>query len=97
MQRLLVTIFDNDIEDLDCKEFADEISDKFIGGANVDVTHIKEAYWIKAKPKFLQYMPYIYECSNCHNTLDFKGVNAGRGNANWCPNCGAIIVGSKER
>lgn len=94
MQRLLVTIKDSDVQDLDCKEFADEISDKFIGGANVDVVNIKEAYWIHIKT-FLQ--PYVYKCSNCHNFLDFKGVNAGRGNANWCPNCGAIIVGSKER
>lgn len=94
MQRLLVTIFDDDVQDLDCKEFADEISDKFIGGANVNVTCIKEAYWIRLK-QFLQ--PYTYKCSNCHNTLDFNGVNAGRGEANYCPNCGAIIVGSKEK
>lgn len=28
-------------------------------------------------------------CSECGNTLDFSGVNAGRGDANFCPNCGA--------
>ena len=28
-------------------------------------------------------------CSHCGNTLDFAGLNAGRGNANFCPNCGA--------
>lgn len=27
-------------------------------------------------------------CSECGNTLDFAGLNAGRGNANFCPNCG---------
>lgn len=31
----------------------------------------------------------IYRCSNCGNYLDFDGVNAGRGDANFCPNCGA--------
>lgn len=27
-------------------------------------------------------------CSKCGNTLDLRGVNAGRGDANYCPNCG---------
>ena len=28
------------------------------------------------------------KCSECGNTLDMHGVNAGRGDANFCPNCG---------
>jgi len=32
-------------------------------------------------------------CSECGNTLDFSGVNAGRGDANFCPNCGADMRG----
>lgn len=35
----------------------------------------------------------IYRCSNCGNYLDFDGVNAGRGDANYCPNCGAKMKG----
>lgn len=31
----------------------------------------------------------IYKCSECGNYLDFDGVNAGRGDVNFCPNCGA--------
>lgn len=31
-------------------------------------------------------------CSVCGNTLDFAGVNAGRGDANYCPNCGADMI-----
>ena len=31
----------------------------------------------------------VYKCSNCGNYLDFHGVNAGRGDTNYCPNCGA--------
>ena len=31
----------------------------------------------------------IVKCSVCGNTLDMHGVNAGRGDANFCPNCGA--------
>ena len=30
-----------------------------------------------------------YKCNQCGNFLDFDGVNAGRGDANFCPNCGA--------
>ena len=29
------------------------------------------------------------KCSECGNTLDMNGVNAGRGDANFCPNCGS--------
>lgn len=31
----------------------------------------------------------IVKCSVCGNTLNMDGVNAGRGDANFCPNCGA--------
>ena len=40
------------------------------------------AHWIDQGHK-------IFKCSNCGNYLDFGGVNAGRGAANYCPNCGA--------
>ena len=36
------------------------------------------------------------ECSVCGNILDFAGVNAGRGDANYCPNCGADMRGEQE-
>ena len=32
---------------------------------------------------------HVYRCSVCGNILDMYGVNAGRGDANYCPNCGA--------
>lgn len=34
----------------------------------------------------------IYKCSECGNYLDLSGVNAGRGDANFCPNCGAEMA-----
>ena len=40
------------------------------------------AHWIDQGHK-------VFKCSNCGNYLDFRGVNAGRGTANYCPNCGA--------
>ena len=33
------------------------------------------------------------ECSYCHRTLDRAHLNAGRGNAFYCPNCGARMKG----
>ena len=38
----------------------------------------------------------VYRCNQCGNFLDFDGVNAGRGDANFCPNCGARMDGGKE-
>lgn len=36
-----------------------------------------------------------HKCSICNNYLDFDGVNAGRGDANYCPNCGARMEKSE--
>lgn len=35
----------------------------------------------------------VYRCDQCGNYLDFDGVNVGRGDANYCPNCGADMRG----
>ncbi len=50
-----------------------------------------KAKWIKADThNYLWFKnDRVYKCSNCGNLLDFEGVNAGRGDANYCPNCGA--------
>lgn len=45
----------------------------------------KRGKWIKAKNWGIR----CYQCDQCGNYLDFDGVNAGRGDANFCPNCGA--------
>ena len=40
------------------------------------------------------------KCSNCRNTLNLDGVNCGRGDANYCPNCGADMrkpIGEKGK
>ena len=38
----------------------------------------------------------VYRCSQCGNFLDFDAVNAGRGDANFCPNCGADMRGEQN-
>lgn len=47
----------------------------------IDAKPIVHAHWIEQEHE-------IFKCSNCGNYLDFKGINAGRGGANYCPNCG---------
>lgn len=47
---------------------------------------LPKGHWLKDRGS-------IYKCSNCRNILDFDGVNAGRGDANYCPNCGAKMEG----
>lgn len=52
----------------------------------IEAEPVKHAHWIDQKHG-------VYKCSNCRNYLDFRGVNAGRGDANYCPNCGAEMDG----
>lgn len=52
----------------------------------------KKGHWIKLQGRFNR----PYKCSLCDNGLDFNGVNAGRGNANFCPNCGADMRGDSN-
>ena len=44
----------------------------------------KKGEWIK-----VGHWGRSYKCNQCGNYLDFDGVNAGRGDANFCPNCGS--------
>jgi len=46
-----------------------------------------EGKWIQYDKRFP--WRHLYKCSECGNYLDFSGVNGGRGEANYCPNCGA--------
>lgn len=47
----------------------------------------KTGHWIKAAR-----WGRVYYCDQCRNYLDFDGVNAGRGSANYCPNCDAKMT-----
>ena len=49
----------------------------------------KKGEWIDTTWK------HTYKCSECGNFLEFHGVNAGRGDANFCPNCGADMRGDR--
>ncbi len=57
-----------------------------------------KAKWIKADThNFLWFKnDRVYKCSNCGNFLDFEGVNFGRGDAYYCPNCGAEMREDQE-
>lgn len=52
----------------------------------------KKGEWISAKVGKL-FPSNDYKCSICGNILNFDGVNCGRGDANFCPNCGADMRG----
>lgn len=55
----------------------------------------KTGHWINAKVgKF--FPSNDFKCSECGNILDFYGVNCGRGDANYCPNCGAKMIEPQE-
>ena len=50
----------------------------------IEAEPIKHGKWIKVDK-------HTVKCSECGNYLDMRGVNAGRADANFCPNCGAKI------
>ena len=49
-----------------------------------DVVKVRDGKWKK-----IGAWGRVYRCTQCGNFLDFDGVNAGRGDTNFCPNCGA--------
>ena len=56
----------------------------------VDAEPVRHGKWLDLEAfKRPWFRHHIFECSVCRNTLDMDGVNAGRGDANYCPNCGA--------
>ena len=59
-----------------------------IAAASSVTPQTKMGRWINAKVGKM-FPSNDYKCSECGNILDFDGVNCGRGDANYCPNCGA--------
>ena len=57
-----------------------------------DVVPVRHGKWKK-----IGVWGRVYRCSQCGNILDFDAVNAGRGDANFCPNCGAKMKGKEKR
>ena len=51
-----------------------------------DVQPVKHGRWIKQEGFWNK---NTVKCSLCGNYLDMNGVNGGRSDANYCPNCGA--------
>ena len=56
----------------------------------IEVEPVKHGHWIKVDK-------HTVKCSECGNYLDMCGVNAGRGDANYCPNCGAKMDEAERR
>lgn len=55
-----------------------------------DVQPVKRGRWIKQEGFWNK---NTVKCSLCGNYLDMNGVNGGRSDANYCPNCGARMEG----
>lgn len=55
-----------------------------------DVRPNIHGHWVEHKVGYI-FKQIYFSCSVCGNTLDPHGLNCGRGDANFCPNCGAIM------
>ena len=92
-----------DADLLDANEFCDKENDPYYYCTKewldfqptLNVKPIVHGKWINAKVGKL-FPSKDFKCSVCGNILDFDGVNCGRGDANYCPNCGADMRGDKE-
>ena len=62
----------------------------------VDAEQVRHGKWVDPEAKRPWFRHHIFKCSVCGNTLDMDGVNAGRGDANYCPNCGAKMDGKTD-
>ena len=53
-----------------------------------------EGHWILYDKRF----PWSkdYKCSECGNYINLSGINGGRGDAKYCPNCGAKMKGELD-
>lgn len=64
----------------------------------VDAVPVRHGKWLDSETfKRPWFRHHVFECSVCRNTLDMDGVNAGRGDANYCPNCGARMDGTERK
>ena len=59
-----------------------------------DIMRFPSAKPVQKKGKWIKvgHWGRSYKCNQCGNYLDFDGVNAGRGDVNFCPNCGARMT-----
>jgi predicted RNA-binding Zn-ribbon protein involved in translation (DUF1610 family) len=69
------------------------------GGICISLANLQKAdvvQVIHGKWKKIGVWGRVYRCDQCGNFLDFDAVNAGRGDANFCPNCGAKMDGKRK-
>lgn len=64
---------------------------KNLPSAQPNVVSVVHGKWVKSGR-----WGRVYRCDQCGNYLDFDGVNVGRGDANYCPNCGSYMRGEHD-
>lgn len=67
------------------------LKDRIDNAPTVDAVPVVHGKWVKSGR-----WGRVYRCDQCGNYLDFDGVNVGRGDANYCPNCGADMRGEQD-
>ena len=76
----------------ECK-YPDILKEAVENQPTIEAEPVRHGRWLSLEGWFNK---SIVKCSVCGNTLDMDGVNAGRGDANFCPNCGVKMDGGAE-
>ena len=71
----------------------DAIDKEVLKATVANVQPVKHGRWIKQEGFWNK---NTVKCSLCGNYLDMNGVNGGRSDANFCPNCGARMDGEQN-
>lgn len=72
-----------------------EVNEAFDAVPSAEPVRMK-GKWIPIQRGFFNKDVTQVKCGQCGNLLDLIGVNCGRGDANYCPNCGARMSEGEE-
>ena len=80
---------EKELEIWTARSFEGKIGSMALTNLNLRIEISKLEAQMPKRGEWIRIDKHTVQCSLCHRYLDLRGVNAGRGDANYCPSCGA--------